>query len=539
MAFSIQTNVNSLIAQENLRVNSNFQSQTIQRLTRGYRINSSGDDAAGLAIANKFRSDTAELTQGVRNANDGISTLQIIDGGMNNIRKMLDRLRTLATQSASDTFTGDRNVLNSEFQSLTHGNRPPGAVDRAGHQRPVRQIAQRLRRRRQGRRYGRDLVPTTAPIAIDLTKSQRGHPQPGPEGPAGGGGHGRYRRRMQHPHRGADPGRSANNTTATAASRTCISRAPASPMPAKSRSAVNLRASPTSPPWLRRSIPRSQNAGNGSHAGGHGVQECRHRRQRAHRRVGRPAVVLHVQQRGLPGGSGRPMANALLGNFSRHYRHRRLATTVVGASTAAAGAAFTPTGVTVRDHGRRALTAAQDITFDSALQHHRAGDHGSERQSVRERGAQGGRHHGQRFGRRRVDVHQRARRKARRPGDRRHRQLSRTSAPSRRRGRRGRLHHADRRERPTTTPRRTAPRSSSSRSTARFERQHRSASISTLAMPPRRLKAATADSDQHGNTITFTWMEPAPQTVTLAAGDTTAHSGRVANQRNARRQPHW
>ena len=61
MPFSIQTNVNSLIAQENLRVNSNFQSQTIQRLTSGYRINNSGDDAAGLAIANKFRNDTAEL----------------------------------------------------------------------------------------------------------------------------------------------------------------------------------------------------------------------------------------------------------------------------------------------------------------------------------------------------------------------------------------------------------------------------------------------------------------------------------------------
>jgi flagellin len=118
MAFSIQTNVNSLIAQENLRVNSNFQSQTIQRLTSGYRINSSGDDAAGLAIANKFRNDTAELTQGVRNANDGVAQLQIMDGGMNNIGKMLDRLKTLATQSASGTYTGDRSVLNSEYQTL-------------------------------------------------------------------------------------------------------------------------------------------------------------------------------------------------------------------------------------------------------------------------------------------------------------------------------------------------------------------------------------------------------------------------------------
>ena len=66
MAFSIQTNVNSLIAQENLRVNSNFQSQTIQRLTSGFRINNSGDDAAGLAIANKFRSDTAEDRKSTR-----------------------------------------------------------------------------------------------------------------------------------------------------------------------------------------------------------------------------------------------------------------------------------------------------------------------------------------------------------------------------------------------------------------------------------------------------------------------------------------
>ena len=118
MPLSIQTNVASLVAQENLRVNSDFQSRTIQRLTSGYRINSSADDAAGLAVANKFRSDVAELTQGVRNANDGVSQLQIIDGGLNNISKILDRMKTLSTQSASTTFTGDRTTLNNEFQSL-------------------------------------------------------------------------------------------------------------------------------------------------------------------------------------------------------------------------------------------------------------------------------------------------------------------------------------------------------------------------------------------------------------------------------------
>jgi flagellin len=119
MSYSFQTNVTSLIAQENLRVNSDFQAKTITRLTSGYRINSSGDDAAGLAVANGLRSNVAELTQGVRNANDGVSTLQIIDGGLGNISTILDRLKTLATQSASNTFTGNRSILNNEFQSLT------------------------------------------------------------------------------------------------------------------------------------------------------------------------------------------------------------------------------------------------------------------------------------------------------------------------------------------------------------------------------------------------------------------------------------
>ena len=118
MSFSVNTNIASLTAQNYLRVNSDFQSKTIYRVTSGLRIVSSGDDAAGLAIANGFRSDQAVLTQGIRNANDGLSTLQTIDGGMNNISQLLDRARTLATQSASGTFTGDRNVLNDEFKSV-------------------------------------------------------------------------------------------------------------------------------------------------------------------------------------------------------------------------------------------------------------------------------------------------------------------------------------------------------------------------------------------------------------------------------------
>lgn len=129
MGFQINTNLPSLIAQDNLRLTSDFQQKTITRVTSGLRITQSGDDAAGLAIANGFRSDIAVLTQGVRNANDGLSTLQIIDGGINNISKLLDRARTLATQSASGTFTGSRNVLSSEFQSvLTEINRQAQAI---------------------------------------------------------------------------------------------------------------------------------------------------------------------------------------------------------------------------------------------------------------------------------------------------------------------------------------------------------------------------------------------------------------------------
>lgn len=118
MSFSINTNVASLQAQQYLRATSDFQQKTIGRVTSGLRITSSGDDAAGLAIANGYRSDQAVLTQGVRNVNDGLSQLQIADGGINNISQLLDRARSLATQSASGTFAGDRGVLNSEFKSV-------------------------------------------------------------------------------------------------------------------------------------------------------------------------------------------------------------------------------------------------------------------------------------------------------------------------------------------------------------------------------------------------------------------------------------
>jgi len=107
-----------MIAAVNLNNNNNFQTNTIEQLTSGYRINNSGDDAAGLAVANGYAASVAELTQGVLNGNQGVNTLQIIDGGLSNISTMLNRMQTLATESATSTFTGNRGTLNQEYQTL-------------------------------------------------------------------------------------------------------------------------------------------------------------------------------------------------------------------------------------------------------------------------------------------------------------------------------------------------------------------------------------------------------------------------------------
>jgi len=118
MSLSIQTNVASLESQNFIRINSNFQKDTISQLSSGYRINNSGDDAAGLAVANQYAGTISTLTQGVLNANNAVNTLQIADGGISNISTILNRLQTLATESASSTFAGNRTTVNNEYQGL-------------------------------------------------------------------------------------------------------------------------------------------------------------------------------------------------------------------------------------------------------------------------------------------------------------------------------------------------------------------------------------------------------------------------------------
>lgn len=113
--FSLVNNISSTSAQSKLAQTNNSLNKTLQRLSSGLRINKSGDDAAGLSIANNFRSDSSVLSQGVRNANDGLSTLQIIDGGLNTVSGLLDRAASLASQSASGTFNGDRDTLQAEL----------------------------------------------------------------------------------------------------------------------------------------------------------------------------------------------------------------------------------------------------------------------------------------------------------------------------------------------------------------------------------------------------------------------------------------
>jgi len=118
-SFSVVTNLASVNAQSNLFSTNIGLRQALTRVSSGFRINYSGDDAAGLAVANSFRSEVAVLNQGVRNANDGLSNLQIKDGALDNISKLLDRLSTLATAAASgQTSTASRTTLNAEFTDV-------------------------------------------------------------------------------------------------------------------------------------------------------------------------------------------------------------------------------------------------------------------------------------------------------------------------------------------------------------------------------------------------------------------------------------
>ncbi len=118
-SFSVVSNIASANAQANLQATSSGLTRALNRLSSGFRINYSGDDAAGLAVANSYRSEVAVLNQGIRNANDALSKLQIKDKALDNVSNLLDRMATLATQAATSTAdAAARTTLNAEFQDV-------------------------------------------------------------------------------------------------------------------------------------------------------------------------------------------------------------------------------------------------------------------------------------------------------------------------------------------------------------------------------------------------------------------------------------
>ena len=119
MGFRIATNVPSLTAQRSLNKISNQEQSTAAQLASGSRITKSSDDSAGLAISEKLRANIRSSQQANRNANDGISMIQVAEGGLDESANILIRLRELAIQSASDTVgETERSYTDLEFQQL-------------------------------------------------------------------------------------------------------------------------------------------------------------------------------------------------------------------------------------------------------------------------------------------------------------------------------------------------------------------------------------------------------------------------------------
>ena len=119
MSLVINTNIMSLDAQKNLQTSGNALATALQRLSSGMRINSAKDDAAGLAIADRFTSQINGLNQAARNANDGISLAQTGEGALQQVTSNLQRIRELAVQSLNATnSSSDRQALDAEVQQL-------------------------------------------------------------------------------------------------------------------------------------------------------------------------------------------------------------------------------------------------------------------------------------------------------------------------------------------------------------------------------------------------------------------------------------
>lgn len=119
MALTINTNMASIKTERALNLNRGQMETTMQRLASGKRINSSVDDASGLAVANRMKNQIDGLNIAIRNANDGISMAQSAEGSMEEMQNILSRMRELAVQSSNGTYTAeDRSYIAAEFDEL-------------------------------------------------------------------------------------------------------------------------------------------------------------------------------------------------------------------------------------------------------------------------------------------------------------------------------------------------------------------------------------------------------------------------------------
>jgi flagellin len=128
MGMRIRTNVPAITAQRFMSDNKDAMSKSLERLSSGYRINKSSDDAAGLAISESLRGKIRGLNVAKRNANDAVSMVQVAEGSMNEMTNILIRLRELTTQSSTDTIgERERSFLNREYTQLAD------EIDRIGN----------------------------------------------------------------------------------------------------------------------------------------------------------------------------------------------------------------------------------------------------------------------------------------------------------------------------------------------------------------------------------------------------------------------
>lgn len=121
MGLRINTNIASLNAQKNLSFTKSHLDKNLERLASGYKINTAGDDAAGLAVSESLRAQIRGLKQASQNAQNGVAVIQIAEGALNEVSNILIRLRELAVQAASDTLgNNERGFAQLEYQQLLY-----------------------------------------------------------------------------------------------------------------------------------------------------------------------------------------------------------------------------------------------------------------------------------------------------------------------------------------------------------------------------------------------------------------------------------